>query len=214
MKLNISQLNNNHFVSVVHLDYLIYSIEKVYGKKIKEIEKEYDSKKISEDYSEYVISSLTTNNSYLDNIILFTKEDIESSKKHIELDKFIVADGFSKLFIMNNLLKTKEFILKRINLANIEAFEELYKGVFTKQTQIPMFYLKIVLMRLHSTYKNNIIKFANEFLMQKNPLTLISSVNEYTMSEYISNKNITNKLLTSDTLNKQIKFKMLPYIEH
>lgn len=211
MKVNISRLNNEHYVSTISIDYLLYSIEKNYNKSIKTIEKEYSSEKISEDYSEYVISSILNCNLYLDSIVLFTKEKFERTNDVITINKFVVADGISKLIIINNLLETKNFILRRISDDNINIFKDLYKELFIKQTQIPGYYLDIVLGRLKSTYAHNINTFAKEFLNNKMSITIVTGSNKYSISEYISHKNVVNKLLTPTELSKKINFKMTPY---
>lgn len=211
MKVNISRLNNEHYVSTISIDYLLYSIEKNYNKSIKTIEKEYSSEKISEDYSEYVISSILNSNLYLDSIVLFTKEKFEQTNDVITINKFVVADGISKLIIINNLLETKNFILRRINDDNINIFKDLYKGLFIKQTQIPGYYLDIILGRLKTTYAHNINTFAKEFLNNKMSVTIVTNSNKYSISEYISHKNIVNKLLTPNELSKKINFKIAPY---
>ena len=213
MDLHINKLSNKQFTAMVSLKYLINSVENVYKKDIKEIEDEYSSEKISEEYSEYIISSSTNDNIYIDSLVLFTKEKFENNYTDITIDNFIVADGISKLIIMNNLLITKEFILKRIDLDNIGVFKDLYKSVFTAQTNLPGYYLDAVLASLRSRFNNNIRKFEMEFLMNKIALTIVTNSDENYMREYITNKNIINKLLTSDELSKKIKFKMIPYID-
>lgn len=213
MNLHINKLSNKQFTAMVSLKYLIRSVENVYKKDIKEIENEYSSEKISEEYSEYIISSSTNDNIYIDSLVLFTKEKFENNYTDITIDNFIVADGISKLIIMNNLLITKEFILKRIDLDNIGVFKDLYKSVFTAQTNIPGYYLDAVLANLRSRFNNDIRKFEMEFLMSKVALTIVTNSDENYMREYITNKNIINKLLTSDELSKKIKFKMIPYID-
>ena len=211
MDLHINKLSNKQFTAMVSLKYLINSVENVYKKDIKEIEDEYSSEKISEEYSEYIISSSTNDNIYIDSLVLFTKEKFENNYTDITIDNFIVADGISKLIIMNNLLITKEFILKRIDLDNIGVFKDLYKSVFTAQTNLPGYYLDAVLASLRSRFNNNIRKFEMEFLMGKIALTIVTNSDENYMREYITNKNIINKLLTSDELSKKIKFKLIPY---
>lgn len=213
MNLTINKLSNKCFTSMVSLKYLLNSVEKVYKKDIKEITKEYSSDIFSEEYSEYIISSSTNDNIFVDSIVLFTKEKFETNYKDITVDNFIVADGISKLIIMSNLLTTKEFILKRIDLDNIGVFKDLYKSLFIAQTNLPGYYLDAVLASLRSKFKNDIRKFEMEFLMDKIVLTIVTNSDEGYMREYITNKNIINKLLTSDELSKKIRFKMIPYID-
>lgn len=211
MNLNIHKLSNKCFTSMVSLKYFLNSVEEVYKKDFDEIEYEYSSEKVSEEYSEYIISSSTNDNIYIDNIIIFTEEKFETNYTDIKIDKFIVADGISKLIIMNNLLTAKEFVLKRIDLDNIKVFRDLYRSVFIAQTHLPAYYLDAVLASLYSKFKSDIKKFEMEFLMDKIALTIITNSNENYMREYITNKNIINKLLTSEELSKKIKFKMIPY---
>lgn len=212
MKININKLTNKHFTSTVSLKYLLQCVEKNYNKSIKEISHEYSSEKITEEFSEYIISSSTNDNVYTDNIVLFTKEKFESNYTEISIDKFIVADGISKLIIMNNLLLTKEFVLKRLDYDNINIFKELYKSLFTAQTNLPCYYLDALLATLRSKFNNNIVKFEREYLIRNISVSIITGSDEDYMTEYITNKNITNKLLTSSELSKKIRFKMIPYI--
>lgn len=213
MELNINKLTNKQFVSMVPLNYLLSSVENKYKKSIKEIENEYSSEKITEEFSEYIISSLTNDNIYVDNIVLFTKEKFESNDTNIKINNFIIADGLSKLIIINNLIKTKEFILKRIDYDNIHIFKDLYKTLFIAQTNIPGYYLDAILITLRSKFNNNIEKFAMEYLSIVIAVNIITQSDENYMMEYITNKNITNKLLTSSELSKKIQFKMIPYID-
>lgn len=211
MDLHITKLSNKQFTATVSLKYLLKSVENVYQKDIKKIEAKYSSEKTSEEYSEYIILSSSNDNIYIDSIVLFTKEKFESNYTDITINNFIVADGMSKLIIMNNLLTIKEFILKRVDADNISVFKELYKSVFIAQTNIPGYYFDAVLAILHSKFKDDIRKFEMEFLMNKITLIIVSDSNEDYMKEYITNKNIINKLLTSDELSKKIRFKMIPY---
>lgn len=210
MNLKIHKLNNNCFVSNISVVSLLTEISRVYKKSISEIKKEYSSEKISEEYSEYIISSIG-NSIFIDNIILFTKEDFKSNDLDIKIDNFIVADGLSKLIIMHNLLIAKEFVLRRIDLDNIKVFKDLYKGLFIAQTHLPGYYLDAVISILNSKFKNDIRKFEMEFLMEKVALTVVTNSDENSMVDYMINKNIINKLLTSNELYRKTKFKMIPY---
>lgn len=210
MNLKIHKLNNNCFVSNISVTYLLSEISRVYKKSISEIKKEYSSEKISEEYSEYIISSIG-NSTFIDNIVLFTKEDFKVNDLDIKIDNFIIADGLNKLIIMHNLLIAKDFVLKRIDLDNINVFKDLYKGLFIVQTHLPGYYLDAVLSSLRSKFKGDIRKFDMEFLMEKVTLTIVTNSNENSMVDYMINKNIINKLLTSDELYRKTKFKMIPY---
>ena len=210
MNLKIHKLNNNCFVSNISVTYLLSEISRVYKKSISEIKKEYSSEKISEEYSEYIISSIG-NSTFIDNIVLFTKEDFKVNDLDIKIDNFIIADGLNKLIIMHNLLIAKDFVLKRIDLDNINVFKDLYKGLFIVQTHLPGYYLDAVLSSLRSKFKGDIRKFDMEFLMEKVTLTIVTNSNENSMVDYMINKNIINKLLTSNELYRKTKFKMIPY---
>lgn len=211
MDLRINKLTDKCFTSTISLRCLINSIEDVYKKNIKEIEEDYSSEKVSEEYSEYIISSTNNNNVYIDNIVLFTKEKFGNNHTDIKIDKFIVGDGISKLIILNNLLTTKEFILKRIDSENIEIFRVLYRSVFTSQTHIPGYYLDAVLANLYSKFNKDIGRFSKEYLREKICLTIITDSSEEYMTDYIINKNIINKLLSSEELSKKVNFKLSPY---
>lgn len=211
MDVRIMKLSNKHFVSNISISELISSVEKVYEKDMKLIENEYSSEMLSEEYCEYIISSATNDNVFVDNIVLFTKEKYNHNYENIKINSFVVADGITKLIIINKLLIAKEFILKRVDSDNIKVFRDLYKNLFSKETSIPSYYFDAVLATLTIKYKGDIRKFNLEFLKNKMPVTIVSSTDEDYIREYIMNKNLTNKLITYSELQKKINFKLKPY---
>ena len=211
MDLSIIKLGDKNFVSTIDFNTLLDNIKRVYKMEIEDIEKEYFFKNINEEYSEYIISSIINNDMYLDNVILFTKEKFTDIKTTKNINNFVVADGLSKVIIMNRLQKTKEFVLKRISVDNIEIFKDLYRNLFIKQTNIPAHYLDIVLIHLKSKFNNDIIKFNQYFLNREIGISVITESNKECITEYITNKNIINKLLTYEGLNVRINLKLMPY---
>ena len=211
MNFKIHKLTDYHFVSSVSIKDFINNISKVYNKNMFEISKEYAPENISEEYREYVVLSATSNKVFLDNLVLFTKEKFNNESSSIKIDKFVLGDGFSKLIILNNLLITKEFILKRLDVLNITVFKDLYKDVFVKQTNLPLYYLNTTLAILKSTFDNDIKKFEKEFLNNNIHLNIVAEATEDFMIEYIINKNMINKLYSSQSLKNKIDFKLLPY---
>lgn len=211
MQLQVHKLTNTCFTSLVSVKDLLTSIEKVYDSDMETIHSEYSSEEISQEYSEYVISTLMSNKTYMDNIVLFTKESFKHNYSDIKINNFIVADGLSRIIVLHNLLKTKEFILKRADFSNIHAFKELYGNVFNIQTGIPRYYLDAVWANLYSKYNCDIRKFNLEFMRNQIHVNIASDSTESSMIEYISNKNFTNKFLTNEQLSKKINFKLKPY---
>ena len=211
MNFKVHKLTNYHFISSVKIKDLINEVSRVYNKSRIEISKEYAPENISEEYYEYIILSATSEKVFLDNLVLFTKEKFDGEFSDIKINKFVLGDGFSKLIILNNLLITKEFISKRLDILNIGVFKDLYKDVFKSQTKLSLYYLNVTLAILKSNFNNDIERFEREFLNTDIHLNIITETNEDCIVEYIINKNMINKLYSSETLRNKIDFKLLPY---
>lgn len=211
MKFNIHKLTNYHFISSVDIMDLINEISKIYKKSITEISKEYAPESMPEEYCEYIISSTSMEKIFLDNLVLFTKEKFEENDSEININKFVVGDGFSKIITINNLLITKDFILKRVDSLNIGVFKELYKDLFILQTGLPLYYFNAVLTIFTSKFKGDIRNFAMNFLNNKIHVNIVTETNEDFIVEYIVHKNMINKMYTSESLKNKINLKLEPY---
>lgn len=211
MKFNTYKLTNYHFISSVDIVDLINEISKIYKKSITEISKEYVPENIPEEFCEYIISSTSMEKVFLDNLVLFTKEKFEKNNSEIDIDKFVVGDGFSKIITINNLLITKDFILKRVDSLNIEIFKELYKDLFILQTGLPLYYLNAVLTIFTSKFKGDARNFAINFLNNKIHVNIVTETSEDYIVEYIIHKNMINKMYTPESLKNKINLKLEPY---
>ena len=211
MKFKIHKLTNYHFISSVDIVDLINEISKTYKRSMVEISKEYAPENIPEEYCEYIISSTSMEKIFLDNLVLFTKEKFEGNDSEINVDKFVVGDGFSKIITINNLLITKDFILKRVDSLNISVFKELYKDLFILQTGLPLYYFNAVLAIFKSKFKGDVRDFAMNFLNNKIHVNIVTETNEDFITEYIVHKNMINKMYTCESLKNKINLKLEPY---
>lgn len=211
MKIKAFKLSSKHFVANVPVSTLLKKVEELYGKNMSQIEYDYIKERIPEEYREYMVSAVSDNETYLDNIVLFTEENFEDISSELEINNFIVADGFTRLIIFNKLLTAKDFILKEIDLENLTASRESYKGKFVKETNMPACYLDVVIAIINSKFKKDIKKFENEFLNSDIGVTIVSVKSQDCMKEYISNKNMSNKNISSQELFKKLNYKLKPY---
>lgn len=211
MKFRIHKLTSNHFISSVSIVDLINEISKTYKRSVRELSKEYAPENIPEEYCEYIISSTSIEKIFLDNLVLFTKEKFEGNDLEIDVNKFVVGDGFSKIITLNNLLITKDFILKRVDSLNIGVFKELYKDLFILQTGLPLYYFNAVLAIFKSKFNSDIRSFEMNFLNNKIHVNIVSETDEDFITEYIVHKNMINKMYTCESLKNKINLKLEPY---